>query len=511
MLFCLLSFTIGQAQVSKTINVSSAGTLYNYFTSSELYTVTNLTVTGSINAADFVIMRDSMKVLASVDLSGTSIEAFTGKGTNGTGTYNANEIPVNAFYNSETYVSKVSLVSVILPNFVTSIGADSFHGCKSLTSIILPPQTTLIGDNAFLACKGLTTLTIPQGVTSIGVNSFYSCSGLTGTLNIPNSVTSIGKEAFAFCTSLSTITIPFSVSTISDQAFLSCSGNIVVDSDNVYYSSLDGVLFDKTQTKLISFPLSKGGSYSIPNTVTFIGDYAFMYNTLLTSISIPSSVITIGNYTFCKSRGLTTISIPPSVVVIGNFGFASNSNLISVNIPSSVTTIGNSVFFACTGLKSITIPSSVISIGGSVFNGCTNLMSVYTNAAAPVDLSSSTSVFLNVPKTTCSLYVPIGSLNLYKAANQWKDFTNMVENITAVPTTINEKIKISLNSQTNILHINGINEKYNLNILDINGREVITKSGITGEYVKSFLLPLGIYILKLNFAGNIIERKIIKK
>ena len=113
-------------------------------------------------------------------------------------------------------------------------------------------------------------------VTSIGTQAFGSCASLTS-ITIPDGVTSIGEGAFGRCSSLTSITIPESVTRIEDYAFLDCTSltSLLVDTGNPNYISVDGVLFNKSMTSLLVYPAGKAGTYTIPDGVTSIGDYAF--------------------------------------------------------------------------------------------------------------------------------------------------------------------------------------------------------------------------------------------
>jgi BspA type Leucine rich repeat region (6 copies) len=241
--------------------------------------------------------------------------------------------------------------------YTYSTNAD---GSANIVAYAGPPWVVTIPTNI----NGLT-------VTSIGVLAFENDS-LTS-VTIPGSVTSIGNYAFVGCTNLTSVTIPNSITNIGNYAFGFCKNltSITVDASNSAYSSMNGVLFDKAQATLLQFPGGLGGSYTITNSVTSIGDEAFAYCPL-TSVTIPNSVTSIGSYAF-GGCGLTSVTIPNSVTSIGSFGFFFCTNLTSVTIPNSVTSIGDNAFAECYSLINVTIPGSVTSIGEGAFSFCSSL------------------------------------------------------------------------------------------------------------------------------------------
>ncbi|MBR1922203.1 MAG: leucine-rich repeat domain-containing protein, partial [Paludibacteraceae bacterium] len=205
--------------------------------------------------------------------------------------------------------------------------------------------------------------------------------------------------------SLTSVTIPNSVTSIGDgyDAFYGCSSltSINVASDNSNYCSVDGVLFNKDKTTLIQYPGGKQGAYTIPNSVTSIGESAFYNCSSITSVTIPNSVTSIGERAFYECTSLT-----------------------SVTIGNSVTSIGYQAFAFCTGLTSVTIGNSVTSIGDHAFTDCSGLTSVTNFANTPQEIEWQ--VFYNVNKSTCVLYVPAGSISAYQSADQWKSFADIL-------------------------------------------------------------------------------------
>ncbi|MDR1370900.1 MAG: leucine-rich repeat protein [Dysgonamonadaceae bacterium] len=167
---------------------------------------------------------------------------------------------------------RASITSVNLSPEMTSIGNYTFSGCENLTSINLPGSITALGDFAFSGCTELTSIEIPENVGSIGDRTFYLCSKLTA-IETPES--------------------------------------------NTAYTSKNGILFNKTKTTLIQYPEEKTEeSYSIPESVTTIGNYAFAGCDELHLITIPEDVISIGDSAFARCNNLTInvkAKTPPSL------------------------------------------------------------------------------------------------------------------------------------------------------------------------------------------------------
>jgi hypothetical protein len=365
----------------------------------------------------------------------------------------------------------VGLTSLTIGKGVTRIGSGAFSGCVGLTSVTIPKGVTSIGNWAFGNCKGLSSVALPDGMSKIEWAAFNNCANLSA-ITIPASVTSIEDGAFEHCTSLVAITvddanpnysspegvlfdknrsqliqwplgkkaasyaipngvtriksnafrnskglgavsIPSSVTEIPRYAFAACTGlaEISVDAAHPKFSSSNGVLFNKDRTELIQCPGGKAGAYTIPDSVTHVGNLAFNDCADLTSVTIPASVAKMDSPPFESCTKLTAITvdaanpnyssldgllfnkdrteliqcpggkaggcvIPNGVTRIGYRAFDACARLISVTIPNSVTHIGDDAFSSCTGLTSLAIPEGVAAIGENAFRACTALATV---------------------------------------------------------------------------------------------------------------------------------------
>ena len=313
-----------------------------------------------------------------------------------------------------TFYECTELISIIIPNSVTSIGEHAFRCCRGLTSIIIPDKVTLIGESAFYYCTGLTSVTIGNSVTSIDYGAFSGCSGLTE-VTIPNSVKSICGYVFRGCTGLTSATISDSVKSIGSYAFYECEnlkkvyvediekfkeiefGNVY--SDPTCYSAelielkkdLNEALLQWDDSDIEDSGLIKASD--VENRMNYQLIYKIneqkrirIFYTYSYSIKFKNKVYVNGEPVQLKD-GFTVNEYEPGeykvyiedfdkLKKLKDFAFYECTDLMSIIIPNSVTTIGESAFYDCNSLTSVTIPNSVTFIDGFAFDGCNSLTSV---------------------------------------------------------------------------------------------------------------------------------------
>lgn len=190
-------------------------------------------------------------------------------------------------------------------------------------------------------------------------------------------VVGLGAQAFWYCTTVSNVAIPATVTNIGQQCFFGCAGlsAITVEDANPAYRSLEGILFDRSQTVLIRYPATRVGEYAVPEGVVRIGYGAFSGNPHLTRVTIPEGVTEIGTVAFESCTGLSNITVPESLTSIFTAAFQYCSSLIEVRLPKAVASIGTSAFYGCASLQAINVDalnSKYYSIDGVLLSATLN-------------------------------------------------------------------------------------------------------------------------------------------
>ena len=341
--------------------------------------VSDLGGSSSTNGSAGKALSDNSRKYVSLDLSGSTITSIEDDAFFNCSNLTSVTIP-NSVTNikSRAFCNCDKLTSINIPDNVTNIGGNAF-GNTNISSIYIPKSVTSIGESAFNGLNtSLTTINvdvsnnaytaengvlynknktllhtypagktdssfiIPNSVTSIGRTAFWYCINLTS-ITIPNSVTSIGINAFRYCRGLTSITIPDSVTSIGELAFGDCSKltAINVNVSNNSYTAENGILYNKNKTVLHTYPLGKtDSSFTIPNNVTNIANYAFYNCSKLISITIPDSVTGIGNSAFSGCTDLTSVYFKRADTTIGTSAFVNADNTTSLKTAYTAGGIG---------------------------------------------------------------------------------------------------------------------------------------------------------------------------
>lgn len=433
----LLFFVTSQAQVSKSIHVT-AGKLNSSISVDEKTTITTLKLSGTLNTADFIYIRDSLTAVQMLDLTETKIIKPI------------DSIPNNAFFHRTT------LKSVAVPSGTIYIGKSAFSGCTNLTEVKLPPtieslgiyafsnsgitsielpatfsQTsgscfsncvnlekatiphaigmfsgnynlktivipdgvTQIREGAFSQLTSMSKLSIPSTVSSIGANAFNNCIQLDS-VSIPEGVTFIGMSAFAGCNNLKTLVLPESLIVIKTLAFANCNSLTTVKIP-IGATSVESAAFKACTGLNTIITMTSQGAYGgdifdscsniktiiIPDGASLIKDNAFsIVYSIVTSVIIPSSVTKIGNSALRGCIAIETITLPEKIYSIGSYAFAGCSGLKTLEFPVSLNQIGTQAFMGCTGLSSIDVPGTT-TVASGAFQNCTGLVMATISAA----------------------------------------------------------------------------------------------------------------------------------
>ena len=245
---------------------------------------------------------------------------------------------------------------------------------------------------------------------SIAVSQWSEFSGFIHSLTLPEGLTSIGRYAFGECKNLTSVALPSSLTIINAYAFYGCSGLIAIDLPSSVESVWDYAFGECTS---ITAPVFNKHVFAYLPT-SYTGEY-----------TIPEGIKVIAGGSFAKCMALRSVSIPNSVYAIGNHAFINCSALTSIEIPNGVANIRNFTFAHCGSLTSVVIPASVGNIYDLAFWECTHLVSV-TNCAETPQSIAAYDVFKDINLSSCTLYVPKESVDLYKAANVWKEFGSIL-------------------------------------------------------------------------------------
>lgn len=419
------------------VYVEKAGTLKKLL-NVEANLITHLEISGFINGTDLRLIREMAGIdyygnptlgqLRELDIAQATIcSGGTNYSQYGSSVNIDNIIPGGCF-------SHTNLISIYLPFNTKKIEAQAFFFSEKLENISIPDDCRSIGWESFSACS-LISVNIPRNVSFIDKLAFNRCYKLVSInvdsenrwyasidgmlcdkkqetliyypaagkkiINIPNTVKEINE--YAFCGSIyqeklnipsETVTIPYGI-----FKFLSGLSFIDVDVNSACFTSIDGVLYDKSVSELIACPRLKD------------------------EITILDGIQTISPFAFYSCQNLRVINMPNSITMLGEAGFWGCNSLTDINFSDNITFIDDNAFWECTSLTSMLLPKSIAGIGDNAFTGCTNLTKIYINREEPPFIEKRTFYRTNGELV---IYVPKGCKERYKNSETWRTL-NIIE------------------------------------------------------------------------------------
>ena len=408
---------------------STPGGLKNAITAANKdYTkIKNLKITGEINAKDFYFMRDSMSVLAALNLKDVSIMPTPENAENGNDWSETrgqgDRIPTMALNN------KLSLTHLVLPDKLKIIGQAAFNDCSSLTgSLIIPEGVTRIEASAFCGCRAFTgSLSLPStleyiggGGSSLGLGAFTDCN-FTCELKLPNNLKYIGPQAFRNCAGLyGELHLPDKLERLGDLAFYECknlTGSLTIPQSltTIDISTFSGCGFN--------------GTLTLHDGIKTIGAGAFENTHMKGDLVLPKELTSIGDNAFngCDFSG--TLVLPKHIVSIGRNSFAYNWRLMgTLEFPEGIESIGAGAFANCRSIEGLVFPESLENIcyeptwgdNGGAFANCYGINSIVCKGTMPAYVQNG--AFNGVAKDNFTLEVPESAISQYQSAPGWCDF-----------------------------------------------------------------------------------------
>jgi hypothetical protein len=316
-----------------------------------------------------------------------------------------------------TFENCSSLLSISIPAGVTSIEARAFSGCESLTSVSIPDTVREIGGGAFAGCSNLLSASLPDGLLEISSELFRSCTSMRS-VTIPDSVREIGSWAFEDCPSIRSIHLPKDLVKIGRNAFGSCTSLTSI-------SIPEGVtiLEDEVFGRCTSLE-----SVSLPSTLRIVGDGVFTMSGLKSATIVNLTELPADLFSGCEY--LESVVLPDNMTSIGSFAFMGCSSLCEIKLPASLREIHYMAFFE-SGLTSLTIPENVEWIGGGAFGYSTDLTEIIVKPTVPPGMelpgpySEPYQVYAFIG-TSCPIYVPNKSVDLYLSNEAWSAYTDQI-------------------------------------------------------------------------------------
>ena len=394
---------------------STAGYLKDSIAAShkDIAMVKRMKVTGTINARDFRIMRDSMPNLMALNLKDVRIKGVYSYIFGGEECWpdKAEDDVLPGF----CFKYKKTLTSIVLPDVLKRIDAEAFFHSgltgslnipegvveidesafagNDFTGVLTLPSTLKkIGSNAFSLAGFKCPLNLPDGIEEIGSGCFYDCRYLYGNLILPSHLKKIGSSAFAYCENLrGDLVIPESLTVIPTNTFTQCGF---------------------------------GGRLQLHDGITAIGNEAFYINGFIGELELPKSLIVFGGSNFEGNYFSGSFKIPKGLLSISSFAFLNCAFTGEAEIPEGVTCIHKNAFYNSKNLQKIILPSGLELIDVGAFHNCKSLRVVECKSTVPPLVNDR--AFNGVPLEDLTVIVPGSALNDYKSSESWSGFKHII-------------------------------------------------------------------------------------
>lgn len=362
--------------------------------------VTELRISGSIDASDMFFIASSMPAMLTLDLSAADIAAYSGAPLQGSTSYPAMTIPAGTF-------AGTGLESVAFPaSAPLALGEMAFAGTP-LLKVELPATTASVGIGAFAACTKLVEAKL-SGVSCEGY-TFRDCTALK-TADLGGAV-SIAPGTFYGCRNLSAVSGAGNVAEIGDYALADCP-------------MLGEYAFSPSLRRIGegAFCGSGIGEAVLGHTsLATIGPWAFSDNCFLTDVSLPTSASDIGHGAFFGCCGLVRLTIPDSASELSDYVLAGAGLEGFFSLPASVEKFGRYAFAGASGLTTLVLPRALTSVGDNAMAGLTSLTAIDATALEAVPATGA-DVWEGVEQSAVSLHVSESMKSEFEAAPQWQDF-----------------------------------------------------------------------------------------
>lgn len=387
-----------------TITVNSASTdIYHSATTTFKVTITKGTNNLTVPSSSYMITNGAALSVTASNPKGGSLTATSSDTSMATVSVSGNKLTITPKAEGVVTITVTSAATNLYNAATTTFKANISHyyidgicqRCDEKDVSQLPAGlydanwnlktswATLINNKIVYNNNGVIT-TNPVIYTNGNPPTNNSSSILSGILILPEGVTSLAVNSFAACDNLTGIVLPSTLQTIGTNSFYSLYSklnNIIVDPDNEYFKTVNGILYNIDMTTIIKYPANKTATtFTIPNSVEIIGSSAFISNNYLKNVTIPYGVRIIQGSAFDWCQSLTTVSLPNSVTRIGAWAFSKCTNLTSITLSDNLTFIGQGAFAENYKISKIYIPASCITIAEDKIDSGYRSCFIYNNS-----------------------------------------------------------------------------------------------------------------------------------